>query len=66
MSNVYVFGVNHPGELSAGITGYSDTVIVTVDSGNPGGEDGEFEELIRSTLAEWFDGAKVVMSRKAT
>ena len=31
-----------------------------VDSGDPGGEPGEFAEALRQFLAEWFDGAGVV------
>lgn len=57
----YVFQVEHPGEPGAGIIGFTDTVTVTLDSGNPGGDEGEFEEDIRSYLAEWFDGAGVTL-----
>ena len=53
------FDVLHPGEPAAGILGYSDQVTVIVESGDPGGDPLEFEEFIRSSLAEWFDGARV-------
>jgi hypothetical protein len=53
------FDVEHPGELQAGIRAYSDTVTVTVDSGNPGSSPDEFQEHILQSLSEWFDGAAV-------
>jgi len=54
--NIYV-----PGEKAAGIIGFEDTVVVTVNSGDPGGEPGEFEEHIRGALIEWYDGGNVVL-----
>jgi len=50
-----------PGEMSAGIIGFNDTITVIVDSGDPGGEPGEFEEYIREMLNEWYDGGSVVL-----
>ena len=52
-----IFDVNNPGEYEAGILGYSDTVTVRVESGDPGGEPGEFAECMTQALIEWFDGA---------
>ncbi len=52
-----VFDVKHSGEQSAGINGYTDTVIIEVES--PGGDEGEFMYYMRDCLAVWFDGAKV-------
>ncbi len=34
-------------------------VIVTVKSGEPGGDWGEFEEYMSQRLSEWFGGASV-------
>jgi len=53
------FTVEHPGELQAGIRGYSDTVKVIVDSGDPGDKPGEFALHIHHALLNWFDGARV-------
>lgn len=58
MAKEIKFDVCHPGEMGAGIWGYSDAVTVTVEN-DPGGEEGEFEKYMRECLAEWFDGAKV-------
>lgn len=54
-----VYAVVHPGELAAGIRSYSETVRVIVESGDPGGDEEEFEKFMRDCLAEWFDGASV-------
>ena len=56
-----IFDIVHPGEIAAGIRGFTDLVSVDVDSGNPGGEAGEFEERIRQALIEWYDGARVML-----
>jgi len=53
------FEIRHPGELNAGIQSYTDTIVVTVASGDAGGNPGEFEEHIKGCLKDWFDGAKV-------
>lgn len=53
------FDVIHPGERGAGIRAYSDTVTVTVDSGDPGGVQDEFTEEMQKFLLQWFDGAAV-------
>ncbi len=58
-SKKLTFIIDHPGEIDAGVWGYTDTVSVEVESGDAGGDAGEFEEHMRESLAEWFDGAKV-------
>lgn len=58
------FDVSHSGEPGAGLTAYSDTVVVALESGEPGGEPGEFEQFMRDCLADWFDGAKVESRRE--
>ena len=55
-----------PSEYSAGIRGYSDTVIINIDSGDPGGEPGEFQEFMRQALLEWYDGGNVTIDRICT
>ena len=57
----FQFNVEHPGEPGAGIRAYSDRVSVEVESGETGGEGGEFEGEVRDFLAEWFDGAGVTL-----
>lgn len=47
------------GERGAGIRPYTQTITVTVKSGDPGGEPEEFAEELQSFLADWFDGAEV-------
>ena len=54
------FKIQHGGEIDAGIRAYSDRVIVWCESGDWGGDPGEFEEHMRQAIAEWFDGAGVV------
>jgi hypothetical protein len=53
------FKINHPGESGAGIRSFSDTITIEIESGDPGGDVGEFEEHLKQTLIEWYDGAKV-------
>lgn len=53
------FDIYHPGEIDAGIHGYTDLVSIYVESGDPGGEKGEFAEFMKDALTEWFDGAGV-------
>jgi len=49
-----------PSEPGAGIRGFSDFIHITVDSGDPCGEEGEFEEFVLGCLREWYDGAAVL------
>jgi hypothetical protein len=63
MSTTYKFFVYFPGEVAAGLYPFDDDVSVTLDSGNPGGEDGEFEEYMRQCLADWYD-TKVIYKGK--
>lgn len=55
----YVYQVNHPGEPEAGKTGFTDTVTMLLESGEPGGDPSDFGEHIKLSLSEWYDGAKV-------
>lgn len=55
----YIYKIDHPGERDAGISAFSDTVIVLLESGNPGGEPGDFSEHIKLALKTWYDGAKI-------
>lgn len=58
-SKVFEFEIGHPGEDGAGLFAYSEKVKVSVESGDPGGEQGEFADFMKSCLADWFDGAGV-------
>lgn len=42
-------------ELDAGIRGSTDRIAVVVASGDPGGEEGEFEEFMLDVLGSWYD-----------
>ena len=53
--------VEMPDDFSAGLRGFTDTLEITVESGDPGGDPGEFAEFMRQSLAEWFDGAGVTI-----
>lgn len=55
----YRFSIYNPGEYSAGIRSFHDRIRVTVDSGNPGGEKGDFEKYMQECLQEWYDGSHV-------
>jgi len=57
----YKFYIENPGEEAAGIHSYSERVEVSVDSGDPGGYPGEFQDYMKNSLAEWYDGATVVL-----
>ncbi|MGF6996875.1 hypothetical protein [Paraburkholderia sp. GAS32] len=59
------FNVDMPSDMSAGRLGFTDAVTVTVASGDPGGEAGEFAQYMRDCLAEWFDGAGVVQVQQS-
>lgn len=58
-----IYHVESSGDWSAGLLQYSDQVTVEIESGDPGGDDGEFAEELRQFLAEWYDGADVWLSR---
>lgn len=66
MSKTYVFDIHSLGDGAAGLSGYTEKVTVVLDSGNPLGERGEFEEHIRSSLADWFDGATIKLVADAS
>lgn len=47
------------GELVASFYPFDDDVVITVGSGEPGGEPGEFAEHMRQCLAEWYETNQV-------
>ena len=53
------FFIVYPSELSAGIVGFTDEITIEIDSGDPGGDKGEFEQHMLNALRGWYDGAKV-------
>lgn len=55
----YRYSIEFPGDASAGLRSFSDRITVVVDSGDPGGEEGEFVAFIKDALSEWYDGAYV-------
>lgn len=54
-----VFEIDNKGEQAAGILPSWDKITIEVSSGYPGGEPGEFEQYIKESLADWFDGARI-------
>ena len=53
------FDIENAGEIGAGLCSYTETVVIDVESGDPGGENGEFMEYMRGALADWFAGSRV-------
>lgn len=55
----FVYAIEQPGEPGAGISPFTDTVIVLLESGNTGDDPNDFNEHLKLTLRNWYDGAKV-------
>lgn len=55
------FDIAHSGEMEAGLRPFTDTVIVAVVSGDPGGVTDEFAQYMCETLGQWYDGASVTL-----
>ena len=53
------FDIFQPSDRSAGINQMSDTVHVTIESGDPGGTPGEFEQYLKEALEKWYPDAEV-------
>ena len=64
MIKTLIYEIDSPEELAAGIRGFSDRINIIVESGEPGGEDGEFAQHMRQSLIEWYDGASVSDSKE--
>jgi hypothetical protein len=47
--------VNTRGDRQVGIPSVDDEITITVQSGDPGGIDGEFEDFLAEALSEWYD-----------
>jgi hypothetical protein len=60
----FTFAIEHPGDRAAGLHPFTETVTVTVQSGDTGGGEGEFEAFLIEALKEWYDGAGVGLVRK--
>lgn len=60
-----VFDVYFPGEPGAGLNSFSDVITIKCESGDFGGDPGEFEEFIIDALKEWYDGAGVEIRERA-
>ena len=56
------FEVYFPGEPGAGLHSFSDTIEVSVESGNVGDPDGDLASFMTDALKEWYDGAQVELS----
>lgn len=53
------FDINHPGDAAAGFAPYTDVVRITVESGDPGGDPGQFVDFMHKCLEDWYEGAVV-------
>jgi len=53
------FQIYSSGEPNAGLAGVCDKVTIIVESGDPGGEPGEFSDFICQSLSDWYNGAAV-------
>jgi hypothetical protein len=58
-----LFSVKHCGEEFAAIRPYTEQVTILIDSGDPGGAPGEFEDHMQSSLSQWYDGATVTRKK---
>ena len=58
------YHIHQPAEYSAGILGFTDDIEIKIESGDPGGEDGEFAQFMLDALKDWYDGASVSIERK--
>jgi len=63
-SKKLILDVSEPEELEAGLIGMNDVVTVEVESGEPGGEPGEWEEFITDCLAQWYFDVKLRTTEK--
>ena len=63
LAKTFVYEIVHPGERAAGIDAFTDVVTITIESGEPGGEPGEFAQFMRDCLADWYDGARVTLAK---
>jgi hypothetical protein len=43
------------GDRSVGIWPVEDEIAVTIESGDPGGDEWEFEKYLCDCLSEWYD-----------
>lgn len=64
LARSFEFEIKEHIEPAAGIIAYADHVTVTVHSGDPGGEPGEFQRFIQDALAEWYDRPVQVVETK--
>jgi len=63
----YTYDICQPYDSAAGIIGFNDTVTITVESGDPGGdESGEysFKEFMLQSLREWYYEAGVKLQEE--
>lgn len=50
------YTVNFRGDPDAGIGSFTDRITVIIESGDPGGLEGEFAKQLKDFLDEWYDG----------
>jgi hypothetical protein len=57
----FTYDIDFSGEMAAGLRPFTDTVKISVESNDPGGDAGEFEAFMMEGLRDWYDGASVVL-----
>ena len=56
----WIVEIDSPQDLDAGIIGFTDTIVITVDSGDPGGAKSDFGTFLIDMFLEWYDdGARI-------
>jgi len=52
---MYTFEIEDTGDPSVGIFPFSETIKLTVESGNISGDENEFIDYLAKALGEWYD-----------
>lgn len=56
----FKYFVYFTGERAAGLNPFEETVTVKLDGGIPVESVADFNDMMKQTLAEWYDGARTM------
>ena len=56
-----IFDIYMPDYPVAGLLGFTERITIEVESGDPGGDNGEFAGFMRTAVEDWYDGAQVIL-----
>jgi len=56
---VYRFDIDSPGDIDAGIHGFTDTIIIIAEKGETGAVESEFKDFMKEALQEWNTSATI-------